>query len=127
MSVYDIQMFLIVLLLTSIFGYILVVLKEKIYLKDNVIMIEKESVTQDFLDKADIKVFMLGDEELKTGDEIKLITSNNKQVEGIILGAIMKDNEIILVTHKDEVKKLKVDTIRKIKVVSKYGMFFKAF
>ena len=39
----------------------------------------------------------------------------------------MKDNEIILVTHKDEVKKLKVDTIRKIKVVSKYGMFFKAF
>lgn len=127
MSVYDIQMFLIVLLLTSIFGYILVVLKEKIYLKDNVIMIEKESVTQDFLDKADIKVFMLGDEELKTGDEIKLITSNNKQVEGIVLGAIMKDNEIILVTHKDEVKKLKVDTIRKIKVVSKYGMFFKAF
>ena len=49
------------------------------------------------------------------GDEIQPTTT------------IMKDNEIILVTHKDEVKKLKVDTIRKIKVVSKYGMFFKAF
>lgn len=127
MSVYDIQMLLIVLLSISIFGYILVVIKEKIYLKDNVIVIEKDSVTQDFIDKADIRVFMLGDEELKTGDEIKLITSNNKQVEGIIIGARIKENDIMLVTHKDEIKKLKVDTIKKIKVVSKYGRFFKAF
>ena len=127
MSVYDVQMLLISLLLISILGYVLVVLKEKLYLKDNIILIEKKSVTQDFLDKADIRVFMLGDEELKSGDEVKLIISNNKQIEGIILGAKMEENEIILVTHKDQVKKLKVDTIRKIKVVSKYGMFFKAF
>lgn len=127
MSVYDIQMLLIVLLSVSIFGYILVVVKEKIHLKDNVIVIEKDSVTQDFIDKADIRVFMLGDEELKAGDEIKLITSNNKQVAGIIIGARVKENDIILVTHKDEIKKLKVDTIKKIKVVSKYGRFFKAF
>lgn len=127
MSVYDVQLLLITLLFISILGYILVVIKEKVYLKDNVIIIEKRSVTQDFIDKADIRVFMIGNEELKTGDEIKLITSNNKQVEGIIIGAKMKENELVLVTHRDEVKKLKVDTIRKIKVVSKYGMFFKAF
>lgn len=127
MSVYDVQILLITLLLISILGYILVVLKEKIYLENDIIMLDKKSVTQDFIDKADIKVFMLGNEELKTGDEIKIITSNNKQVEGIIIGARMKENEIILVTHKDKVKKLNVDAIKKIKVVSKYGMFFKAF
>ncbi len=127
MSVYDVQILLITLLLISILGYILVVLKEKIYLENDIIMLDKKSVTQDFIDKVDIKVFTLGNEELKTGDEIKIITSNNNQVEGIIIGARMKENEIILVTHKDKVKKLNVDAIKKIKVVSKYGMFFKAF
>lgn len=127
MIIYEIQMFLITVFLASIFGYVLVVIKEKVYLRDNTIIIDKKSVTQDFIDKADIKVFMLGDEEFRTGDEVKLITSNNKRVSGIVIGARVDENEIILVTHKDELRKLKVDMIKKIRVVSKYGRFFKAF
>ena len=127
MTVYEIQMFLFTVFLTSVFGYILVVIKEKVYLRDNTIIIDKKSVTQDFIDMADIKTFMLGDEEFRTGDEIKLITSKNKRISGIVIGARVDENEIVLVTHKDELKKLKIDMIKKIRVVSKYGRFFKAF
>lgn len=127
MTFYEIQMLLVSLLLTSIVGYILVVFKEKAYLRDNTIIIDKKSVTQDSIDEAEIKIFMLGSKELRSGDEIKLITSKNKIIEGIIIGAKIQQNEIILVTHKDELTKLKVDMIKKIKIVSKYGRFFRAF
>lgn len=127
MIIYEIQMFLITLLLTSIIGYILVVIKEKANLMDNTIIIDKKSVTQDSLDEADIRIFMLGKEEIGTGDEVRLTTSNNKRIEGIVIGAKIKQNEIILVTHNDEVTTLKVEMIRKIKIISKYGRFFKVF
>ena len=120
-------MILITLFLVSIFGYVIVVMKEKSHLKDSTIIIDKRSVTQDLIDQAEIQIFMLGSEEIRTGDEIKLITSNNKKLEGIVIGARIKQNELMLVTHRDEVTKLKVDMIKKIKVVSKYGMFFKTF
>lgn len=127
MIIYEIQMFLITLFLTCIIGYILVVIKEKANLLDNTIIIDKKSVTQDFIDEADIKIFMLGTEEIRTGDEVRLLTSNNEIIEGIIIGAKMKQNEIILVTHSDKITRLKVEMIKKIRVVSKYGRFFKAF
>ncbi len=127
MILYEIQMLLITLFLTSVLGYMLVVLKEKLHLRDNTIIIEKKSVTQDFIDEAKVKVFMLGDEEFRTGDEISLITSKNKRVSGIIIGAMEEENEIVLVTHNDEVRKLKVEIIKKIRVISKYGRFFRAF
>ncbi len=123
----EIQMLLITLLLATVFGYVVVVMKEKLYLKGNTIIIDKKSVTQDFIDQAEIKVFMLGTEEIRTGDEVKLVTSDNKKLEGIVIGARIDQNELMLVTHSDELTKLKVDMIKKIKVVSKYGMFFKGF
>ena len=127
MIIYEIQMFLITLFLTCIIGYILVVIREKLNLLDNTIIIDKKSVTQYFLDEDDIKIFMLGKEEIRTGDEISLITSNNEKIEGIVIGAKIRQNELILVTHSDEVTRLKVDKIKKIRVVSKYGRFFKVF
>ena len=63
----EIQMLLITLLLATVFGYVVVVMKEKLYLKGNTIIIDKKSVTQDFIDQAEIKVFMLGTEEIRTG------------------------------------------------------------
>lgn len=127
MPIYEVQMILITMLLASVFGYILVVIKEKLNLIGNTIIIDKKSVTQDFIDEAEIKIFMLGKEEIRSGDEVKLTISNNSKVTGIVIGAKIEQNEIILVTHYDEVKKLKVDMIKKIKVISKYGRFFKFF
>ena len=120
-----VQSMLIMLLLVSIIGYVLVVIKEKLYLRNNTIIINKNSITQEHIDETDMKVFVLGGVELKSGDEIKFILSENKRIEGILIGAKIKENEIVVVTHTDEVKRFKVDRIKKVKVISKYGKFFK--
>lgn len=68
------MLILIMLLIVSILGYILVILKEKFYLKNNIILIDKKSVTQDDLDTTDLKEFFIDGTRLKAGDEIKVIT-----------------------------------------------------
>lgn len=124
MLIYEIQILLITMFIVSIFGYALVVIKEKLNLKDNTIIIDKKSVTQDYIDQAEVKIFMLGKKEIRAGDEVKLTTSNNNKISGIIIGAKIEQNEILLVTYGDEVRKLEVDIIKKIKIISKYGKFF---
>ncbi|MGF7057307.1 hypothetical protein [Brassicibacter mesophilus] len=125
MNLYYVQSVLVMLLLVSTIGYIFVVIKEKLYLKDNTIIINKKSITQEHIDETDMKVFVLGGVELKSGDEIKFTLLENKRIEGILIGAKIKENEIIVVTHTDEVKRFKVDKIKKVKIISKYGKFFK--
>lgn len=115
---------LIILLITSISGYILVVLKEKIYLKNNMIVIDKKTVTQSHLDKTDIKEFVYGGARIKSGDEIKVVTKTKEKYQGILIGIIKKEKSILLVTHKDQIKKFEIDEIKKFKVISKYGKFF---
>jgi hypothetical protein len=119
------QKVLFILLIANIFGYILVVLKEKIYLKNNIIVINKKSVTQKHLEKADMKEFILDGERIKSGDEVKVITKTKEKFEGILIGAIKKERSILMVTHDDEIKKFNIDSILKLKIISKYGRFFK--
>lgn len=118
--------FIIMLFITSVIGYIFSVLREKIYLKNHMIVINKKSVTQDHLNETDLKEFIFDGNKVKSGDEVKVVLRNKKKLEGIIIGAKRKERAIILVTHADEVKKLKIDNIIKFKVISKYGKFFKA-
>lgn len=119
-----IQKILIFLLGTSILGYILVVLKEKLYLKNNVIIIDKKSVTQNHLEKADMKEFVLDGSRVKSGDEVKVITVAKDKFQGILIGAIRSEKSILMVTYNDEIKQLNIDNILKFKVISKYGRFF---
>jgi hypothetical protein len=121
---YNIQVILIILFITSIFGYIFSTLKEKLYLKNNIILIEKKVVTQEHLNDTDMKEFIIDGLKVKSGDEIKLITKENKSYIGILIGAKKKDKEILIVTHNDEIKNVKVENILKFKIVSKYGRFF---
>lgn len=120
-----IQRILFILLILNVLGYILVILKEKIYLKNNMIVINKKSVTQKHLNKIDIKEFMIDGSKVKTGDEIKVITRSKKKVEGILIGVIRDEEAILLVTYRDQIKEFKIETIAKLKIISKYGMFFK--
>ncbi len=120
------QKILFVLLTASTFGYVLVVLKEKVYLRNNIIVINKKSVTQNHLEKADMKEFMLDGARVKSGDEVKVITKTKEKFEGILIGAIKKERSILMVTHNDEIKKFNIDNILKFKIISKYGKFFKA-
>lgn len=123
MSTYIIEIS-IILLIVSTFGYIFSILKEKLYLKNNMIVIDKKAVTQDHLNEADMKEFIIDGVKLKAGDEIKITTKEKKNYNGILIGAKKKDKKIVIVTHRDEVKQLKVENIIKFKVISKYGRFF---
>lgn len=119
-----IQRVLLLLFGVSFLGYILVVLREKIYLKNNLIIIDNKSVTPQHLEKADMKEFILDGARVKSGDEVKVITDAKDKFVGILIGAIKKEKAILMVTHKNEIKQLDIDNILKFKVISKYGRFF---
>ena len=114
----------IILLIGSVFGYIFAILKEKLYLKNNMIVIDKKVVTQDHLNATDMKEFIIDGIRLKAGDEIKVTTKEKKNYNGILIGAKKKEKKIVIVTHKDEVKQFAVENISKFKIISKYGKFF---
>ncbi len=115
---------LILLFIASTFGYIFTVLKEKLYLKNNIIIIDKKVVTEDHLREADLKEFILDGLRVKAGDEIKVVTKEKKKYNGILLGARLKDKAILMVTYKDEIKQFNIDNIIKFKLIRKYGNFF---
>lgn len=112
------------LLFASIFGYILVVLKEKSYLKKNIILIDNKHVTQDHLNETDMKEFFLDGTKLKAGDEIKVVTRTKDSFIGTVIGAINKEKAILLVTHSNEIIQCKIENILHFKIISKYGKFF---
>ncbi len=119
-----IKYILIMLLFTSVLGYVLVVLKEKFYLKNNIILIENKHVTEEHLNDTDMKEFFLDGTMLKAGDEIRVLTSRNEKIIGTLIGAIKKEKSILLVTHKNKIVKFKIDNIQQFKILSKYGKFF---
>ena len=121
---YYIQQILIFALVISVLGYILSVLKEKLYLKNNIIVINKKSVTEKHLEEADMKEFILDGSRVKSGDEIRIVTRRKDKFDGILIGAIRRDRSILMVTHDDEIKKFNIDNILKLKVISRYGKFF---
>ena len=121
---YYIQQILIFALIISILGYILSVLKEKLYLKNNIIVINKKSVTEKHLKEADMKEFILDGSRVKSGDEIQIVTIGKDKFEGILIGVIKRERSILMVTHDDEIKKFSIDNILKLKIISRYGKFF---
>lgn len=115
----------IMLFIVSCFGYFFVILKEKIYLKRNIILIDKKSIKQEHIDQADMKEFMMDGNKMKSGDEVKLITKEKRRYNGVLIGAKRTEGSIMIVTHNDEVKTFSIDNIFRLKVTSKYGKFFK--
>lgn len=122
--IYHIRTVLIVAFVISLLGYILTVLKEKLYLKNNMIIINKQAVTEEHLKKANMKEFILDGTRIKAGDEIRVITKSKDKFDGILIGAIKEEASLLMVTHRDEIKKLRINNILKIKIISKYGQFF---
>lgn len=120
----DVMQILIMLFIVSIIGYILIVIKERFYLSENMIVLGSKSVTQELIDETDMKFFSRGGINIKSGDEIRIILFNNSKVDGIVIGAKAMEKEILLVTHKDEIKSFNIEKIKKVKLVSKYGSFF---
>ncbi len=111
-------------LFAGILGYTLVVLKEKFYLKNNIIFIDNRYISQDEIEDTDMQEFFLDGTKLKAGDEISIMTKSKEKFKGILIGAIHSDQSIKMVTYANEVIKLKIESINQFKIMSKYGKFF---
>jgi len=116
-----------ILFIISILGYLLVILKEKYYLSHNIIFLDCKGVSQNHLDEVEAKCFTLGDKEIMSGDEMKIYFNNNRSIKGIILGAKLKENRILLVTAKERIESISIKDIQRFKIISKYGKIFKRF
>lgn len=110
--------------IASLFGYVLVVLKEKYYLKRNIILIDNKHVSNDEIEDTDLYEFVLDGTKLSAGDEVTIQTKTDEKYKGVVIGAIPKDHSIKIVTYTNEIIKLRIDTIREFKILSKYGKFF---
>lgn len=115
--------FVFILFVVSIIGYTLVVLKEKLHLKNNVIVIDNKHVTVEHLQEADLKEFFLDGRRIKSGDEIKVISKEKKNIIGTLIGAIVEEQSIMLITNNNKILKLKIEDILEFKIISKYGKF----
>ncbi len=125
MVVTEILMVITILLLgVSAFGYILTVLKEKIDLFHNQVHIPSQNLTQRDMDSVELKAFRVGKVNLMTGDQIKVYLKGNVKLRGTVIGARKKDNSMYIVTEQDELVTLRVQTIRKLRVVTRYGKIF---
>lgn len=112
------------LFVLSVSGYILVVLKEKFLLKNNIIIIDNKHLTHDDLSETDMNEFIFKGQRIKSGDEIKVITREQEKLNGTIIGAKKSEDEIHIITYDNDIIKCKVDNIIKFKIISKYGRFF---
>ncbi len=107
----------------SMTGYIYIVLREKIYLKNNMIYLDYKNVDPEQIKEVKIKHFKLGHHELMAGDEIKVKLKSSKSIKGTVLG-LAKDKKTILLMGSQGVRNLEIHAIEKLKVASKYGKFF---
>lgn len=118
-----IKIILIISLIVSILGYIFSVLREKYYLKKNIIIIDNKNIRKSDLNGLDMNSFIYNQVYLKTGDELKIITEN-RIYKGILLGGKFNEGIIRIVTKPNNIKEIKLNEILKLKVTKKYGKFF---
>ncbi len=116
---------IIILIAINFSAYVYIVLKEKILYKNNIVHINKKSVTSSLLEEIDMKSFDLLGEEFKIGDEIEIRTKDHRFFEGILLGFSSNKLSVVLVTYDDKIKFFRYDTIGKMTIASRYGYFFK--
>lgn len=114
----------IILLILSLLGYILVVMRERYYLKNNIIIIDNMSVSEEDFKNLDMTHMSYMGKKVQTGDEVKIVTKDKKVYRGIFIGGKFKEGILKIVTLSDEIKELKIKSIINIKVVSGYGKFF---
>ncbi len=118
-----IKIILIISLIVSILGYVFSVLREKYYLKKNIIIIDNKNIRKSDLNGLDMNSFIYNQVYLKTGDELKIITEN-RIYKGILLGGKFNEGIIRIVTKPNNIKEIKLNEILKLKVTKKYGKFF---
>ena len=113
----------IVLFIISFLIYILIIIREKIYIKKNIIVIENKYLTKEDIEEVDVSEFVVRGIKVRSGDEIKIITSNRKTLNGTLIGGNKRNKAIHMITFDNKIKKLEINKIKKFKITSKYGKF----
>ncbi|KAB3535279.1 hypothetical protein F8154_07510 [Alkaliphilus pronyensis] len=108
-------------------GYTFTVIKEKYYLSNQIIYLDYKNLDPKDLERIDVKHFMLGTIEIMAGDEVKVLLENSASIKGTVLGVIKKENCISIITSSEGIRNLKVHSIKKLKIISRYGKFFNRF
>lgn len=111
------------LFIISFLIYILIIIREKIYIKKNVIVIENKYLTKEDIEEVDVSEFVVRGIKVRSGDEIKIITSNRKTLNGTLIGGNKRNKAIHMITFDNKIKKLEINKIKKFKIISKYGKF----
>jgi hypothetical protein len=108
-------------------GYFLCVLKEKYYLKNNRIVLDGKGITEEHINEIDTNYFRVGKNEIMAGDEVKIYFNNKSKIRGIILGAKIRENSLMIITGNDTVELIELKNIRSFKIINKYGKLFNWF
>lgn len=119
-----IQYLLLILLVVSGVGYVLATLREKAYIKNNIIVIDNKNLTAEDLKEIDINEFILKGKRVRSGDELKIITLEREKLNGTLIGGNKSNKSLHMITSNDKIKKLRINKILRLKIISKYGKFF---
>ncbi|KXG75962.1 hypothetical protein [Thermotalea metallivorans] len=111
----------------SVIGYLLCVFKEKYYLWHNKILIDSKGITEEHINEIDTNYFRVGNVEMMAGDEIKIYFNNKSKLRGIVLGAKIQENSLLIITPKDTVEMVELKNIKSFKIINKYGKLFNRF
>lgn len=111
-----------ILLTISTTGYFVCLAVERWYLYQNRVVIKSRTLTDNYLNRVDLKCFKLGKIKLSIGDEIKLrIEQSDKTYKGKVLGIKKHREKLCLLTEDDDIMEFRVMHIKKLKIISRYG------
>lgn len=114
---------LLALTLIKITRNVIEVIKEKIALSQNLVVIENDYVSDHDIERAEVKMFTILGKEIHAGDKIKVITKFREKVEGMVIGVDTKSEAVIL-TMDTSVVDIQFKKIADVKLISRYGRFF---
>ncbi len=120
---YYIKIILITSLVISLMGFLFATIREKYYLKNNIIIIDNNSLTEDVFEDIDINQMFFKGLKIKTGDELKIKTKD-RTYKGILLGGKFKEGVIKILINSEELIELEVKNIIEVKLLREYGKFF---
>lgn len=112
-----------VLLAIRILRNIFTVIREKIALSNNMIVIENDHISSEDLERAEVKMFMIQGKKIHAGDRIKVVTKFKDKIEGLVLGVDTKQEALILAADASVVD-IQFRKIADVKLISRYGRFF---
>lgn len=111
------------LFIISFLAYSLIVIKEKYFLKQNMIVLDSKHLRQEDINETDINEFVFQGIETRSGDEVRVVT-DSKEYEGMLIGLKFDEESIHILTYRNEIEKIKLGKIKDFSMLNKYGSFF---